>query len=106
MGVYCILVSDGLNFAGFYSPKTSADKRRLITIYMQRLLNASVIVAVVPRPNYPQHKPLRCKVTTFFTDTQKGTSIHLRFVNVRCALLSTKQEAAFKQSLCALTITY
>lgn len=34
-----------------------------------------IIVAVIARPNYPQRKPLRCKVTTFFTDTQQGTSI-------------------------------
>jgi len=62
-------------FAEFWNPKTSADKRRLITIYVQRLLVQGVIVAVCTRPNYPQRKPLRCKVTTFFTDIQNGTLI-------------------------------
>ena len=31
-------------------------------------------------PDYPQHKPLRCKSTTFFTDIQQE-NVESRFVN-------------------------
>ena len=56
-------------FSGFQTTKTSADKRRLITIYVQRLLVQGVIVAVVT-PTIPNVRLCGCKVTMIFTNTQ------------------------------------
>lgn len=71
MGIYCTSCFGRMKFTRLRFAKTSANKRRLITIYMQRLLVRALLSRFLPTQTIPK-SPLRCKITIIFTDIQKG----------------------------------
>ena len=108
-----LLLWTGWNFPDFDVPKTSADKRRLITIIRKDSLcealllryvttytysrspiirTLTIVARSLSRPNYPQCKPLRCKSSDNFADMQN----YLRFNNLRCTIYKKEQNTKNK----------